>query len=71
MHTKPQSAHPVLLHRGVLVDLDSLQKITDTIEQVIQHRPERGPYSDRFSWENIFKRYEQLFEGFNENIASH
>lgn len=56
---------------GLLVDLDNLVQITDKMEEILKEPPPRLPISDNFSWANVFKRYEKLFEGFNENIASH
>lgn len=57
--------------RGLLVDLDNLVQITDKIEKILKEPPPRLPFSDNFSWANIFKRYEKLFEEFNEYIAGH
>jgi glycosyltransferase involved in cell wall biosynthesis len=46
--------------RGLLVDLDTLERITDQIEQVLRPLPVRQPFLDDFSWTKIFKRYEGL-----------
>jgi glycosyltransferase involved in cell wall biosynthesis len=57
--------------RGLIVDLDNLGQITDKIEKILKDPPPRLPFSDNFSWANIFKHYEKLFEGLNEYIADH
>lgn len=57
--------------QGLLVDLDNLGQIIDKMEEILKDPPPRLPFSDNFSWANVFERYEKLFEGFNENIAGH
>ena len=51
--------------RGILVELDSLEKITDDIEKVLKNLPAKRNFSDEFSWKKIFKRYEDLFDAKN------
>ena len=57
--------------QGLLVDLDNLGQITDKMDKILKDPPPRLPISNNFSWANVFKRYENLFEGFNEYIAGH
>lgn len=48
--------------RGLLVDLDRPAAIVDQIETIIQSLPERLPVSDDYSWEKVFKHYEQILQ---------
>lgn len=57
--------------RGLLVDLSHAEQITNIVERVIRHLPERRAFSDRYSWENVFTFYEELLRDLDENIASY
>lgn len=48
--------------RGLLVDIDNLEKITDQIEQIIKNPPTKLPLLNKYSWDILFRRYEELFE---------
>jgi glycosyltransferase involved in cell wall biosynthesis len=61
----------VTKERGLLVDLDNINQITDKIEDLIKDPPLRQPFMNDYCWENIFKSYERILEDFNENIVSH
>jgi len=61
----------VTKERGLLVDLDNINQITDKIEGIIKNPPPRQPFMNDYCWANIFKRYERILEDFNENIVSH
>jgi len=50
--------------RGVLLDLDHLDQITNKIEPLIKHPPERKSFTDCYSWTKLFQGYEELFKGF-------
>lgn len=54
---------------GLLLDLNHLDQIFDQIERVIKHPPVRRPFSEWYSWTNLFKQYEKLLEELDENIA--
>jgi glycosyltransferase involved in cell wall biosynthesis len=51
--------------RGILVGLNSLEKITDDIEKVLKNLPAKRNFTDEFSWKKIFNRYEDLFDAKN------
>lgn len=48
--------------RGMLIESNNLEKITDQIEQVLNKLPDKRGFTDEFSWTSIFKRYEELLE---------
>jgi glycosyltransferase involved in cell wall biosynthesis len=48
--------------RGVLLDLDkSPNQIVNQISYILHNLPPRGPFIETYSWENLFQRYEKLF----------
>lgn len=48
--------------RGMVVELHSIQKIANQIEPLLQSIPNWNPFSDDYSWEKIFKKYEEAFK---------
>lgn len=52
----------VMPDRGLLIEFDDLEQITNKIEYVFEYLPPRPPSTDDFSWQKLFKCYEQLFE---------
>jgi glycosyltransferase involved in cell wall biosynthesis len=48
--------------RGLLINLDDLEKITDQIEQIIRNPPAKLPLLNKYGWNVIFEHYEELFE---------
>lgn len=50
--------------RGVFVNLDELDETTNKIEELLLNLPNRLPFIDTFSWDNVFKQYEILFRTF-------
>lgn len=57
--------------RGFLVELNNAGQIADQIEPIFQRLPNRKPFSDRYSWANIFKSYEEQLGNLDEDIACH
>lgn len=55
--------------RGLLLDLNNQEQIVLQIEHILKNLPGHLPFIDTFSWDNIFKRYEEKLEDFHENIA--
>jgi len=51
--------------RGILVDLEDRDNLLKKIEEVIKSPPKKAPFTDTFSWSNLFKRYEETFEKAN------
>ncbi len=47
--------------RGLLVELDNVEVITDKISILLNKPPQRLPFSEHYSWGNLFNRYEILF----------
>lgn len=52
---------------GLLLDLNDLNKTTYQIEEVLKQPPSKLPFVDRFCWNKIFSRYEELFSTMTEN----
>lgn len=50
--------------RGMLVDIENGPAIVKTIEKIFRALPPRSPFCDDYSWEKVFKRYEQTFDNF-------
>lgn len=48
--------------RGILVPLNSMEKIVGDIERLILNPSPQHPPTDHYSWENLFKTYESLYE---------
>lgn len=45
--------------RGLLVEIDQVEKMTNQIDQVLRRPLKRLPFLSEFSWSNIFRRYEE------------
>jgi glycosyltransferase involved in cell wall biosynthesis len=56
---------------GLLVELNHAKQIADQIEPILQSLPNRKPFSEHYSWKNIFKSYEEQWGELGENIACH
>ncbi len=61
----------VTVDRGILVELNDLEKLINKVESIIKFPPPKLSYLNNFGWENFFKRYEELLEDINENIADY
>jgi len=57
--------------RGLLIELNTVDQITNEIEQVLKLPRDRLPFLEDFCWTKIFKRYEELLEKLIENIDGH
>jgi len=57
--------------RGLLVNIDNLEQTTNQIELILRNPPAKLACDDQYSWTNLFKSYEELFENFHEDIAGH
>jgi len=49
--------------RGLLVNLDSLEQLTEKIDGILNNPPSRQPFINTYCWTNVFKRYQDIFEG--------
>jgi glycosyltransferase involved in cell wall biosynthesis len=47
-------------NNGILIELKNSTYVTDMVELVFKHLPPKLPSTDRYSWDNLFKRYEKL-----------
>lgn len=52
----------VTKERGLLVNLDNLDQLTEKIENTLKSLPPRQPFISTYCWANVFKRYEEIFE---------
>lgn len=59
----------VIGDRGLLVELNNSEQIADQIEPILRRLPQRNPFSDQYSWVNIFKSYEEQLSDLDESIA--
>ena len=49
--------------RGLLIELDHLEKMTDEVERILKDQPPKCSFSEEFSWKKIFNRYENILAG--------
>ena len=54
----------VTKERGILVDLDNTEDITNQIDHILKNPPNKLPYCHDYSWERLFSYYERIFEGY-------
>jgi len=57
--------------RGALIPLTTLEQVATEIDRLMSCLPTRSPFTDCFSWENIFTKYESLLRGFSEHTSRH
>ncbi len=60
----------VTAERGLLVELDSAERMASAIADYLALRPGRGPFTDRYAWQRIFTRYEKLWEGMDDEVPA-
>lgn len=46
--------------RGLLVDINLVEKMIDQIDQILKKPPKKLPFFNEFSWSNIFRKYEEV-----------
>ena len=56
---------------GLLLEMEDVDGMIDRIEEVLKKLPHRSPFTDQFSWKNVFNLYEELFEGAHESSTSY
>lgn len=55
----------VTKERGLLIDLDNLDQITNTVEGIFKNLPPRQPFIHDYCWTKVFEHYEKIFEGWS------
>jgi glycosyltransferase involved in cell wall biosynthesis len=57
--------------RGVLLDLTSAKQVADKVEPFLQTTPPRREFTDVYSWNHVFKQYEQIMRDWDGTAHRH